>query len=49
MTINKSQGQALKAVGLNLSGDVFSHGQLMSGVLGLRMGMVFIITLPAQM
>ena len=28
MTINKSQGQAVKHVGLNLSSSVFSHGQL---------------------
>ena len=28
MTINKSQGQTLKQVGLYLHDDVFSHGQL---------------------
>ena len=28
MTINKSQGQTLRRVGLDLRGDVFSHGQL---------------------
>ena len=28
MTINKSQGQTVKHVGLNLSTPVFSHGQL---------------------
>ena len=28
MTINKSQGQTLKQVGLYLKDDVFSHGQL---------------------
>ncbi|KAI9255926.1 P-loop containing nucleoside triphosphate hydrolase protein [Helicostylum pulchrum] len=28
MTINKSQGQSLKAVGINLINQVFSHGQL---------------------
>ena len=28
MTINKSQGQIVKHVGLNLSSSVFSHGQL---------------------
>ncbi|CAM9146776.1 unnamed protein product, partial [Ectocarpus sp. 12 AP-2014] len=28
MTMNKSQGQTLKAVGLDLRGDVFCHGQL---------------------
>ena len=28
MTINKSQGQTLKHVGLDLRGDVFCHGQL---------------------
>lgn len=28
MTINKSQGQTVKHVGLNLSSSVFSHGQL---------------------
>ena len=28
MTINKSQGQTVKHVGLNLSSPVFSHGQL---------------------
>lgn len=28
MTINKSQGQTLKKVGLNLSKQVFCHGQL---------------------
>ena len=28
MTINKSQGQTIKHVGLNLSSSVFSHGQL---------------------
>ena len=31
MTINKVQGQPLKGVGRNLSGDVFSHGQLYVG------------------
>ena len=28
MTINKSQGQTLKRVGLDLRNDVFAHGQL---------------------
>ena len=28
MTLNKSQGQTLKQVGLYLKDDVFSHGQL---------------------
>jgi ATP-dependent exoDNAse (exonuclease V) alpha subunit len=28
MTINKSQGQSVKFVGLNLQSQVFSHGQL---------------------
>jgi ATP-dependent exoDNAse (exonuclease V) alpha subunit len=28
MTINKSQGQSVKFVGLNLRSEVFSHGQL---------------------
>ena len=28
MTINKSQGQSVKYVGLNLCSPVFSHGQL---------------------
>ena len=28
MTINKSQGQALKVVGLDLEEPCFSHGQL---------------------
>lgn len=32
MTINKSQGQSLKVVGLNLSKPVFSHGQLYVGL-----------------
>jgi len=31
MTINKSQGQSLKAVGIDLSNDCFSHGQLYVG------------------
>ena len=31
MTINKSQGQSLKVVGLNLTEPVFSHGQLYVG------------------
>ncbi|KAL8587523.1 hypothetical protein ACOMHN_000929 [Nucella lapillus] len=31
MTINTSQGQSLKIVGLNLKNDVFSHGQLYVG------------------
>lgn len=28
MTVNKSQGQTLKRVGIYLSSPVFSHGQL---------------------
>ena len=32
MTINKSQGQSFKHVGLDLSTEVFSHGQLYVGV-----------------
>jgi ATP-dependent exoDNAse (exonuclease V) alpha subunit len=28
MTMNKSQGQSLKYVGVNLQEEVFSHGQL---------------------
>jgi hypothetical protein len=28
MTINKSQGQSVKHVGLNLRNSVFAHGQL---------------------
>ncbi len=28
MTINKSQGQTLSHVGLHLTDDIFSHGQL---------------------
>ena len=31
MTINKSQGQSLKVVGLNLKNPCFSHGQLYVG------------------
>ena len=31
MSINKSQGQTLKVVGLNLTEPVFSHGQLYVG------------------
>ena len=31
MSINKSQGQSLKVVGLNLQGPCFSHGQLYVG------------------
>ena len=31
MTINKSQGQSLKVVGLDISTPVFSHGQLYLG------------------
>ena len=31
MTINKSQGQSLKVVGLNLDTPVFLHGQLYVG------------------
>ena len=31
MTINKSQGQSVKFVGLNLKSHVFSHGQLYVG------------------
>ena len=32
MTVNKSQGQSLKHVGLDLTGPVFSHGQLYVGL-----------------
>ena len=32
MTINKSQGQSLKHVGLDLRRPVFSHGQLYVGL-----------------
>ena len=32
MTINKSQGQSLKFVGLDLRSPVFSHGQFYVGV-----------------
>jgi len=32
MTVNKSQGQSLKNVGLDLRTPVFSHGQLYVGV-----------------
>jgi hypothetical protein len=28
MTINKSQGQTMRYVGLHLANDVFTHGQL---------------------
>ena len=28
MTINKSQGQSLKAVGINLTSQCFTHGML---------------------
>ena len=31
MSINKSQGQSLQVVGLNLTDPVFSHGQLYVG------------------
>jgi ATP-dependent exoDNAse (exonuclease V) alpha subunit len=31
MTINKSQGQTFKYVGLHLVNDVFAHGQLYTG------------------
>ena len=33
MSINKSQGQSLHVVGLNLTSPVFSHGQLYVGCL----------------
>jgi hypothetical protein len=32
MTVNKSQGQSLKHVGLDLRSPVFSHGQLYVGL-----------------
>ena len=32
MTVNKSQGQSLKHVGLDLQSPVFSHGQLYVGL-----------------
>jgi hypothetical protein len=32
MTVNKSQGQSLKNVGLDLRSPVFSHGQLYVGL-----------------
>ena len=32
MTVNKSQGQSLKYVGLDLRTPVFSHGQLYVGL-----------------
>ena len=32
MTVNKSQGQSLKNVGLDLRTPVFSHGQLYVGL-----------------
>lgn len=36
MTINKSQGQSLKYVGLHLSRPVFSHGQLYAALSRMR-------------
>ena len=32
MTVNKSQGQSLKHVGLDLRSPIFSHGQLYVGL-----------------
>ncbi len=45
MTINKSQGQTLKRVGIYLPTPVFSHGQLYVGVsrVGKRGDVVFCI------
>ena len=38
MTVNKSQGQSLRYVGLNLQSPTFSHGQLYVGLLRCTSG-----------
>ena len=46
MTINKSQGQSVKHVGLNLQTAVFSHGQLYVALSRCTSGSCIKILLP---
>ena len=43
MTINKSQGQSLKAVGINLTSQCFTHGMLYAAL--SRVGMPSLVTI----
>ena len=48
MTINKSQGQSIKFVGLNLQTHVFSHGQMYVALSRCTSGNRIKILLPEQ-
>jgi len=48
MTINKSQGQSVKHVGINLQTSVFSHGQLYVGLSRCTSGQRIKVVLPEQ-
>ena len=48
MTINKSQGQSVKHVGLNLQTAVFSHGQLYVALSRCTSGSRIKVLLPAN-
>lgn len=46
--INKSQGQSLKVVGLNLASPCFSHEQFYVGYLWVRSPPIFFICIPIK-
>jgi len=48
MTINKSQGQSVEHVGINLQTSVFSHGQLYVAFLRCTSSLNILVLLPEQ-